>query len=217
MLAKPIEINWNSDLSIYASELFLRAVEDEYGWLGGFDESGSLRCILPYTVIRKAFIRMARFRVEKIVGAAEAARGLEIPALELPEAGFLGAHHGFAPDDAEQARQVARARMSRTWPHQEVVRRDLPGRPQDLVDPGPPLERRVVPAEIIGVARVDGGLVRRADETPLRVPDCGTCSCGTQPCHSSAGSAPSRTKRPCPFRRSGNRVCQMAIVPSRSA
>lgn len=66
MLAKPIEINWNSDLSIYASELFLRAVEDEYGWLGGFDESGSLRCILPYTVIRKAFIRMARFRVETI-------------------------------------------------------------------------------------------------------------------------------------------------------
>jgi hypothetical protein len=66
MLSKPIEINWNPDLSIYASEPFLKAVGDEYGWLGGFDERGSLRCILPYTVIRKAFIRMARFRVETI-------------------------------------------------------------------------------------------------------------------------------------------------------
>ncbi|MEW6187418.1 MAG: peptidoglycan bridge formation glycyltransferase FemA/FemB family protein [Thermodesulfobacteriota bacterium] len=39
---------------------------DGYGWLGGFDSSGELRCILPYTVIRKAIIRMIRFRVETI-------------------------------------------------------------------------------------------------------------------------------------------------------
>jgi hypothetical protein len=64
--AAPVEIRWHPDLSIYASEPFLKAVGDEYGWLGGVDDSGKLRCILPYTVIRKAFIRMVRFRIETI-------------------------------------------------------------------------------------------------------------------------------------------------------
>jgi lipid II:glycine glycyltransferase (peptidoglycan interpeptide bridge formation enzyme) len=41
-------------------------VGDEYGWIGGFDHSGKLKCVLPYTVIRKAAIRMVRFRVETI-------------------------------------------------------------------------------------------------------------------------------------------------------
>ena len=59
-------INWHPGLSIYASESFLKAVGDEYGWIGGTDDSGKLRCVLPYTVIRKAFIRMVRFRVETI-------------------------------------------------------------------------------------------------------------------------------------------------------
>jgi hypothetical protein len=62
----PIEINWHADLSIYASEQFLRAVSDEYGWLGGIDDSGKLRCVLPYTIIRKAMVRMVRFRIETI-------------------------------------------------------------------------------------------------------------------------------------------------------
>lgn len=66
MKATPVEINWHPDLSIYASEPFLKAVGDEYGWLGGYDKAGTLRCILPYTIIRKAFIRMVRFRVETI-------------------------------------------------------------------------------------------------------------------------------------------------------
>ncbi len=64
MKAVPVEIDWNPGLSIYASEGFLKLVGDEYGWLGGFDDSGKLRCILPYTVIRKAIFRMVRFRVE---------------------------------------------------------------------------------------------------------------------------------------------------------
>ncbi len=67
MLAKKIDINWHSDLSIYASEPFLRAVSDEYGWLGGFDDSDNIRCILPYTIVRKAMVRMVRFRVETIL------------------------------------------------------------------------------------------------------------------------------------------------------
>jgi len=64
--AKKIEIAWNPDLSIYASEPFLKAVGDAYGWLGGFDDSENLRCILPYTVVKKAVFRMVRFRVETI-------------------------------------------------------------------------------------------------------------------------------------------------------
>jgi lipid II:glycine glycyltransferase (peptidoglycan interpeptide bridge formation enzyme) len=62
--AKKIDINWHPELSIYASEPFLKAVGDEYGWLGGFDDAGTLRCILPYTIIKKAVFRMVRFRVE---------------------------------------------------------------------------------------------------------------------------------------------------------
>jgi hypothetical protein len=64
--ARQIDIAWNPDLSIYASEPFLKAVGDAYGWLGGFDDSENLRCILPYTVVKKAVFRMVRFRVETI-------------------------------------------------------------------------------------------------------------------------------------------------------
>ena len=68
MRAIPIEINWHPELSIYASEPFLKAVGDEYGWLGGFDDSGKRRCILPYTIIRKTTLfRLVRFRVETIL------------------------------------------------------------------------------------------------------------------------------------------------------
>ncbi|MFC2168336.1 lipid II:glycine glycyltransferase FemX [Acidobacteriota bacterium] len=66
MKAIPIEINWHSGLSIYASEKFLRSVGDDYGWLGGIDNSGNLLCILPFTIVRKATVRMVRFRVETI-------------------------------------------------------------------------------------------------------------------------------------------------------
>ena len=66
MKAKPIDINWHPGMSIYVSEPFLKAVGDEYGWIGGIDDSGKLRCVLPYTVIQKAIFRMVRFRVETI-------------------------------------------------------------------------------------------------------------------------------------------------------
>ena len=66
MKAKRVEINWHAGLPIFASESFLKAVSDEYGWLGGIDDSGKLRCILPYTVIRKVIFRMVRFQVETI-------------------------------------------------------------------------------------------------------------------------------------------------------
>ena len=66
MKVEPVEINWHPGLPIFARESFLKAVGDEYGWLGGFSEHGEHRCILPYTVIRKAIFRMVRFRVETI-------------------------------------------------------------------------------------------------------------------------------------------------------
>jgi hypothetical protein len=64
--AEPIKIQWDPSLPVFAKEEFLSAVGDEYGWLGGIDESGTLRCILPYTIVRKAGLRMVRFRVETI-------------------------------------------------------------------------------------------------------------------------------------------------------
>ena len=66
MKATPIEIKWHPELSIYASEPFLKLVGDEYGWLGGFNEAGNLCCVLPYTIVRKAIFRMVRFRIETI-------------------------------------------------------------------------------------------------------------------------------------------------------
>jgi hypothetical protein len=66
MKAIPVDINWSPDFSIFASEPFLKAVGDECGWLGGMDPSGELRCVLPYTIVRKAIFRMVRFRVETI-------------------------------------------------------------------------------------------------------------------------------------------------------
>lgn len=62
-----IDINWCSELPIFESEPFLSAVSDEYGWIGGVDESGRLRCILPYTIVYKMGIRLVRFRVETIL------------------------------------------------------------------------------------------------------------------------------------------------------
>lgn len=64
--AEPIKINWHSGLPIFASEVFLKSVGDEYGWIGGFDDARELRCILPYTIVRKPGFRMVRFRIETI-------------------------------------------------------------------------------------------------------------------------------------------------------
>ena len=66
MKATPIEIAWDSRFSIYASEQFLKTVGDEYGWLGGIDRTGTIRCVLPFTIIHKPFFRLVRFRVETI-------------------------------------------------------------------------------------------------------------------------------------------------------
>lgn len=87
MRVQQVEINWHPGLPIFAKESFLKAVSDEYGWLGGFAESGELRCVLPYTIIRKVLFRMVRFRVETI----PMAQGFEI----AEERDFLNGAMGF--------------------------------------------------------------------------------------------------------------------------
>lgn len=66
MKAKKVPINWNPSLSIYASESFLKTVSDDYGWIGGIDNSGDLLCVLPYSVIRKSVFRLIRFPVQTL-------------------------------------------------------------------------------------------------------------------------------------------------------
>lgn len=75
MRVEQVAIDWHPCQPIFAKESFLQAVGDEYGWLGGFSGSGELRCVLPYTVVKKALFRMARFRVETIPLAS----GFELP------------------------------------------------------------------------------------------------------------------------------------------
>ena len=60
MIVKPVPIAWHPGLSVFASEPFLQAVGDNYGWLGGFDEFDNLQCVLPYTMITKSIFRMVR-------------------------------------------------------------------------------------------------------------------------------------------------------------
>lgn len=71
LTAAPVEINWHSGLPIFACGQFLKTVGDEYGWIGGTDDAGRLRCILPYTVICKPGFRIVRFRIETIPLQAE--------------------------------------------------------------------------------------------------------------------------------------------------
>ena len=66
MNAIEIPARWHADLPVFAKPEFLRAVADHYGWLGGVDEREELRCILPYTVVRRGPLSMVRFRVETL-------------------------------------------------------------------------------------------------------------------------------------------------------
>ena len=66
MNAVEIPARWHEDLPIFAHPAFLGAVSDKYAWLGGLDEHGKLRCILPYTMVRRGPLSMVRFRVETL-------------------------------------------------------------------------------------------------------------------------------------------------------
>jgi hypothetical protein len=65
--ATRIGIEWDRHLPIFASERYLRLLGNEYGWIGGVDDSGNLACILPFVVVSKAVFRLVRFPVETIL------------------------------------------------------------------------------------------------------------------------------------------------------
>ncbi len=75
MRVEPVQLGWDEHLSICGSQAYLKAVGDEFGWLGGFDDLGQLRCVLPYTIMCRSFLRLVRFRVETI--PIKGALGLE--------------------------------------------------------------------------------------------------------------------------------------------
>ena len=62
-----IPIEWDRHLPIFASERYLQLLGNEYGWIGGIDNSGNLACLLPFVVLSKALFRLVRFPVETIL------------------------------------------------------------------------------------------------------------------------------------------------------
>jgi len=66
LTAAPVDIQWDSDLPIYASESFLNSDGGQFGWIGGKDSDGSLRCVLPYGIIQKPGLNMIRFKTQTI-------------------------------------------------------------------------------------------------------------------------------------------------------
>jgi hypothetical protein len=64
--ATRVEIRWHSGLPIYASDKFLKEFSEEYGWIGGVDDAGQLRCVLPYSIIRKLGFQLVRFQAQPI-------------------------------------------------------------------------------------------------------------------------------------------------------
>lgn len=52
MNIKKVDINWNENLSIFASKEYLNSYAKESGWLGGF-ENNQLKYILPFSIFKK--------------------------------------------------------------------------------------------------------------------------------------------------------------------
>ena len=77
MKIAPVKIRWHAGLPIYASEEFLKTESKEFGWIAGFDAGEALRCILPYTLLRKLGLRMIRFQTETLSLDGELSLGEE--------------------------------------------------------------------------------------------------------------------------------------------
>jgi lipid II:glycine glycyltransferase (peptidoglycan interpeptide bridge formation enzyme) len=105
----PVAINWNPRLPIFAAEAFLKTVAGEYGWMGGISESGELRCILPYTVVRKPGVRMVRFRLETTPWQGELDQAEELSFLE-------SVIQHFRSSDADMVIPSGNTALFRTYP-----------------------------------------------------------------------------------------------------
>src|SRR5579871_5249372 len=66
LTVKPVDIRWDRDLPIYASEPFMNSDGGTFGWIGGTDASGKLNCVLPYGVIQKPGLNMIRFKTQTL-------------------------------------------------------------------------------------------------------------------------------------------------------
>jgi len=66
MKVQTVDIRWHAELPVFASPGYLRTVSPDYGWIGGFDGSRTMVCLLPYSVIRKSIFHLIRFPIETI-------------------------------------------------------------------------------------------------------------------------------------------------------
>jgi lipid II:glycine glycyltransferase (peptidoglycan interpeptide bridge formation enzyme) len=101
-------------MPIFASESFLKTVGDEYGWIGGVEDSGKLRCVLPYTVIRKFGVRIVRFRVETIALGGELA-------LEEEKSFLNSTVEYFRSSKADMIIPASNTALFRTYPDGALV------------------------------------------------------------------------------------------------
>ena len=65
-MVETVDIAWTKDLSIFASEPYLKNEGFRYGWVGSRAENGNLQCVLPYVLIRKYVFKLVRFTSETI-------------------------------------------------------------------------------------------------------------------------------------------------------
>jgi hypothetical protein len=106
--AVPVDLVWHPGLPIYASTAYLK-YDGQFGWIGGLNNIGTLRCILPYYVIRKPGFHMIRFRTQTIPWAEE----LDV----AEEKDFLGAvvEH-FRSEGADIILPSGNTAIFRTYP-----------------------------------------------------------------------------------------------------
>jgi hypothetical protein len=66
-----VDPHWHVGLPIYACREYLELDGSQAGWVGGTDQNGELRCVLPFYVIRKPGFQLVRFRTQTIALAGE--------------------------------------------------------------------------------------------------------------------------------------------------
>jgi hypothetical protein len=112
--ASPVAIRWTSALPLYASEEFLKLGSTEYGWIGGTEPGGELRCIVPFSVLRKPGFRMIRFRHETVPLGADLT-------LEEERAFLENVIQHFRSSGADLIIPAGNTAIFRTYPHGAIA------------------------------------------------------------------------------------------------